>query len=102
MRLEDLRVGEWYVVATPQTPLCGAPVQILSVSPPFVLAKDYADDMVVLDMRVQSVSAVSPEYVECFQKAWKIQVARKRKEVEEDHKNLCIECGLDVTEERDE
>lgn len=97
MRLEDLKLGEWYVVLTKDSRMCGAPLRVQEISPPFVLALDFMDDMVVIDTRTERLGTVTPQYVRKFRRLWKKQVERKKREDEEE-RTRSVECdGLDIT-----
>jgi hypothetical protein len=94
MHLEDLKVGEWYVVLTQGAQMSGAPVCVKEISPPFVLVVDFMDDIMVVDTRVQQIGAANPKYVAKFRRMWKKRMAQKRAEAAE--QPLCLGCGLPV------
>lgn len=95
MRIEDLRIGTWYVISTQGATMAGAPVKVKEVSPPFVLVQDFMDDMIVIDVRTANIGAVKPEYVTKFKRMWRKQMARKRAQAAaEGPPALCVECGL--------
>lgn len=94
MRIEDLKIGQWYVVMTPGAQMCGAPVCVKEISPPFALAEDFMGDMIVIDTRTQQIGAANPKYVAKFRRMWKLRLAQKR--TDEEETSMCLGCGLPV------
>lgn len=94
MNIENLRIGKWYVVLTPGAQMCGAPIQVKEVSPPFVLVEDFMGDMMVVDTRTQHIGAANPKYVAKFRRMWKRKKEQNR--AEDEDTPLCIGCGLSV------
>lgn len=74
--------------------MCGAPIQVKEISPPFVLAEDFMGDMIVVDTRTQQIGAANPKYVTKFRRMWKCKKEQSRAEAEQSP--VCLGCGLPV------